>query len=443
MNYLIVHVTKNESIFARFQKRRGTLVFLDASRNPLDSEHSLPALLAERGGRREDETIVLSLPPGLLFLREIDLPISDRRKIREVLPLELKGETAVDTDDLVFDGLPLEDGKVLAVWVKRKDVAESIRIMTEARMEPEFVTASLFHWQRLLPAEDSGVVAITDGEAVAVYRDGRPLFFRPLTEGEFLVEVKKTLTALEIGKGVQVEKVFLHGGAARGYADYSSAAAPADIRFIPLPIAGEPAETFGDDHAAALDLAGAYAAARATLSGDPVNFRSGNLSYTAGRDLARRKFRLSMALAAVFVLFLFGEAGLRYFLVKRDLDSLNASIRTIYREVFPNRKKPVDEVGELRSEIKRLGGGAATGNTLAALKQIAEMKGDDVTGIYEAEVEGGQVRLKGDARSIQAVNDFKARAGVMYTGAEVAEIKSRPDGSVSFVFRGTLKGGEK
>ncbi|HKZ16772.1 MAG TPA: type II secretion system protein GspL, partial [Geobacteraceae bacterium] len=58
---------------------------------------------------------------------------------------------------------------------------------------------------------------------------------------------------------------------------------------------------------------------------------------------------------------------------------------------------------------------------------------------YEAELEGNQVRLKGDADSVQSVNYFKARAAAMFATAEVGEIKSRASGGVSFSFRGTLQ----
>jgi general secretion pathway protein L len=77
------------------------------------------------------------------------------------------------------------------------------------------------------------------------------------------------------------------------------------------------------------------------------------------------------------------------------------------------------------------------------LKRLAELKNDGIKGFYETEIDGNQLRLKGDAVSFQAVNDFKARAGSQFAAAEVGEIKSRPDGSVSFTFRGTLQEGSK
>ena len=445
MNYLIVHLSANEVIFARFRKKRGVLVFVEASRHPFDSDHSLASLVQEFTAKgSEEEKVILAIPPSLLFMREIELPITDRRKVREILPLELKGETAVDTEDLVFDALPLAEGKCLAIWGKRGDIAGEIRVMTDQGMEPEIITASLFHWHTLLPAKESAApVALTDGEAVAVCHNGVPIYFRPLGRGAMAAEVAKTLTALEIAKGIKVDRVLLHGSAARQAVSGDLDTAPGGIPFTPLPVMGELAATFPEDPTAALDLAGAYVLAKACSSEEPVNFRRGDLAYTAGGAKARKKLRLTMYLAAAFVVLLFVEVGLRYYLVTRDLNSLNNSVKAIYREVFPTRKKSVDEVAELRSEIKRLNGTGAVQPLLPILKKLAELKGDDVMGIYEAEIDGGQVRLKGDARSAQGVNDFKTRAAAVFTGTEVGEIKSRPDGGVSFVFRATVKGEEK
>ncbi len=157
MNYLIVQLTGNEALFARFQLKRGVLVFDRASRETIDQEHPLAAMLAEAAAAgREGERVILVIPPALLSMREMELPLSDRRKIRDVLPLELKGETACDSEELVFDALPLDGGKFLAIWGKRHDLAEKIAIMTDNGLEPEIVTASLFHWHALLPEGESG-----------------------------------------------------------------------------------------------------------------------------------------------------------------------------------------------------------------------------------------------------------------------------------------------
>ena len=60
-----------------------------------------------------EELIILALPSSILFLRELELPIVDRRRLREVVPLELTGETALESDELAFDAkadvLPRDD----------------------------------------------------------------------------------------------------------------------------------------------------------------------------------------------------------------------------------------------------------------------------------------------------------------------------------------------
>jgi general secretion pathway protein L len=440
MNYLIIQLSAAEAIFARFAAKGKELVFTGASRHPLDAEHSFASLLPQiKAESAAEEKIILAAPPALLYMREIELPITDRRKVREVLPLELKGETALDTDELVFDALPLAGGRFLAIWARHAKIAEEIRIMTEQGMEPEIVTSSLFHWQEILPViAGNEPVALTDGEAIAVFAGGAPVYFRSLGHGD-LAEVAKTLAALELARGIKVGGVFLHGGAARRWPSESLKDVPAGVSFTSLPVTDDLAALFSADTSAALDLAGTAALAKTCMREEPLNLRRGNLAYTAGLDKFRRKLRLTFCLAAALVLLLVGEAGLRYFLVTRDLNSLDNSIRTIFRQVFPNRKKSADEVAELRSEIKRLGGTATSQSILPTLKKLAELKGGDIDGFYETQIEGGQLSLKGDARSVQAVNDFRNRAAAAFSGADVSEIKSRADGSVSFAFKATVK----
>lgn len=426
MDILIVQLKRNELILAGFRPKKGGVSFLCAERHPLEGgEGEISRILRETPATAGERRVVLALPPTLLFMRELEMPITDRAKVRELLPLELKGETALDTDALAFDALPLAQGKFLAVWGRSKELAEKIELLKGAGLEPELVTASLFHWNKLAPA--AGTVAVTDGEALAAYRDGAAIFFRALPAGSGEAELARTVAALELARGVQVDRVISYVR--------SSEASASPAQAVPG-LAG----AFGEDAHAAHDLAGAYAVAAAVAEGSALNLRRGSLAYTAGNEKLYKRLRLTMILAAALVLLVFAESGVRYYLVQRDLASLDLSIRGIYKEIFPARKKVVDEVSELRSEIKKLEGAKTSSNVLKLLKDLAEVKGEDVSGIYETEVDGSEVRLKGDAQSFQAANDFKGRAAHLFDGAEVSEIKSRPDGSVSFTFRGKTKG---
>lgn len=435
MDYLVIKQMAGETVVTRFRRQRRDIVFVGAtSRNHLECESPADCLPAGESAGDESRVIFL-LPPGGLFFRELTLQMTDRRKLREILPLELKGETALESDDLLYDAILLDDGRVLAVWGRRTGVAAVIEQLAGQSLEPEFVTCSLFAWQSIVPDEvnDGAIIAISDGDCLAVYKGGAPVFFRVLSGEDRTAEVTRTVTALEIGRGITVDRLYVHGPLAR-----EGASRPPSAEL--LPVNGVLADAFAGDAAVARELAGAFAVATACCFGEPVNFRSGDLTYTRGRDKLRKNLRLTVALALVFVVLMFAQLGLRYYFIKKDMASLNSSISSIYRELFPNRKKAVDEAGELRSEIRRLGTGAASGGTLSILKKLADIKSDDITGIFETDIDGDQVRLKGDAGSIQAVNDFKTKAARYFSGAEVSEIKSRPDGTVSFQFKGALKG---
>ena len=168
------------------------------------------------------------------------------------------------------------------------------------------------------------------------------------------------------------------------------------------------------------------------------------LAWTAGDAAVRKKLIVTAALAAVAIILLFVSQGLQYRAAKTDLASLDKSIATMYREIFPRRSKAVDEVAEVKAEIKKLAGGPEQGNSsLDVFKKLAEAKGATINGLYEAELEGGNLRVKGDARSTQAVNDFKAALAPLMATVELGEVKSRPDGSVTFTLAGTLKEARK
>lgn len=424
----VIEKKAGEFIISRFQARRGALLFVRAARQMLtEDDISSDDILASWRSECQGDRIVLVLPPALVSLRELDISVADRKKCRELIPLELKGETAAEADEPVYEALPLANDKTAAIWGRRTLLAEELTLLAAQGFDPEVITCSMFNWQTVLPDSDDGVCALTDGESVAVYSGRQPLFFRALpASGEN--PLAATLAAVELAKDVRVEKVFSLGKTLPGTAE--------------LPQDSLLAAAFPGDPAAARDLAPHYAMAREVAFGEPVNLRRGELRFTRTSDNLKKKLRITAALGAALVLLIFAEAGVRFYILQRDIHSLNTSLRAIYKEVFPARTKAVDEVSELKAEIKRLGA-SGSGGVLAVLKKLTEAKGDDPREIYEVDIDGLQVTGRGYDRSAQGVNEFKAKALLHFATFEVSEIKSRPDGSVSFAFRGSLKGGGK
>jgi general secretion pathway protein L len=428
----VIQKKTDEFIISRFQSIRGGLQLVRGVRYLLtEDDVTVDDILASWRGECQADRIVLALPPSLLSIRELEFPVTDRKRCREILPLELKGELASDVDEPVYEALPLANNKTAAIWSKQNPLAEEIKSFSAKGFDPEVITSSMFSWNELLPEICERAVAVTDGESVAVYLDRQPLFFRTLPKS-CENSLAATIAAVELAKGVSIEKIFTLG-------ETLPSRLPGTI---PLPHSPALAAAFPGDAAAARDLAPQYAMARELAFGEPVNLRRGALAFTRTRDKLRKKLRTTYALAAALAILVFAESGVRYFIAQRELYSLNTSISSIYKEVFPTRSKPVDEVSELKAEIKKLGSTGSEG-ILAVLKKLADAKGDDPREIYEVDFDGNQVTGRGYDRSSQGVNDFKAKALLQFGNFEVSEIKSRPDGSVSFAFSGVLKGGGK
>lgn len=431
MVFLIIELLRDETVCTRFRVSGRRIVFDGYDRATGGDEAERETFLAGiAASRRDDDMVILAVDPALLSCREVALPITDRRKLREILPLELKGETLCDTDELVFDSIVRSDGTQFAIWGRKKELSARIKLLAAAGLDPQVVTAALFHWKQILPPEGSAAtVLLADRSAAALFRNGEPTLFRTFRDEEPDVEIGRTIAALEIVEGVVVDHAWHFGGLTGVETTAAS--------LLPLP--PDLAEAFGGDEQAAASQAGAYALAVASRNKEIINFRHGELGFTSGSGTLRKKFLLPAILTGLLLLIIFSDLGLRYYYVKQDITSLNTSISGIYREIFPNRKKAVDEVGEVKSEIRRLSGAGAGIGALAVLKKLAEIKGDDIFGFFDTEIDGGQIRLRGDAKSIQAVTALKIRAEAVLKNVEVGEISSKPDGTVTFSLRGVLK----
>lgn len=103
------------------------------------------------------ETIV-SVPLNKLGIRALDIPISDRGQIRDVLPFELEGMVLGDPQEMVIDAVPLtspEEGslpdekqdpnqkqRVLAVYMENEKLASLLGSLKNAGIDPRAVTSS-------------------------------------------------------------------------------------------------------------------------------------------------------------------------------------------------------------------------------------------------------------------------------------------------------------
>jgi general secretion pathway protein L len=433
MEYLVIHIAEQQVTTARFDIYGRSAALGGAVSFVLDDETGLADVAAKIAeGVSGSPRVVLCLPAVLFAQRPVELPLTDLRKVREILPAHLQGEIALPVEEAVFDVLPVAAGSYLALWAKRAELAHAIDVFREAGCEPQIVSSAPFAWHYLPGIQKDSV--LSDGTALAVIADGRISFVRALAVADPNKQLAATLSALALGGTRLPQRLTVFGEQARYLLE--AGGLPLEVEQLQLP--DDQALLFKNERTFQ-QLAGLYAVARACHAGALPDFRRGDLVWTTGDARLRRKLILTAALVIAAVVLLFVSKGLQYRTAQNDIASLNASISAIYREIFPSRTKAVDELSEIKGEIRKLAGGENYSSVLDVLKQVAEAKGTTINGLFEAELEGRTLRVKGDARSAQSVNDFKLALSGLMTTVEMGEIKSRPDGTVSFALSGTLK----
>lgn len=433
MDYLIIRINDDSVTAARFTIAGRSTTLGGVATFSIDDGTDLPALAEQIAADISGSPrVVLCLPPALFAQRTVELPLTDLRKVREVLSAHLQGEIALPAEEAVFDVLPTSEGRFLALWAKRADISLTIEVFREAGCEPQIVSAAVFGWP-YLPGISADCV-VSDGTAVAVITGGRLSYLRALDGVNPHKQLGATLSALEMSAGLLPSCMFVLGEQAAVLAALEGL--PLAVEQLKMP--DDQAPIFRTE-AAFRQSAGLYAVARACHAGDLPDFRRGDLTWTTGDAKLRKKLLLTAILAVTVVVLLFVYKGIKYRAATADIASLNGSISALYKDIFPTRTKAVDELSEVKGELKKLAGSENPGGVLDVLKKLAEAKGSTINGLYEAEVEGRNLRVKGDARSAQAVNEFKTALVRLMSTIEVGEIKSRPDGSVSFSLTGTLK----
>lgn len=91
------------------------------------------------------EDAYLSLPLSSLNFRIIELPFSDKDRIREVLPFELNGMILGGSDKVVFDnvivGTSENKYQVLAVYIDKTVIGKILERLKLANIDPKFITS--------------------------------------------------------------------------------------------------------------------------------------------------------------------------------------------------------------------------------------------------------------------------------------------------------------
>ncbi len=429
-NTLIIDLAGERATAGVFGPDRADAIHLFKAPASIDAKEAVAFLAKEirlSGHDLKDfETSAVGLPVGVVSYRVIDVPLEEKKKIDEVISFEAGEFFLKAPDELVFSSVPLAGGKAIAAAVEKKAVAEHLRMLNEAGLEPMWLGASIFSRHRFLSElfRSDATVALFDGEVLTVCRAGKPCFFKEISGADDLALSHAALSA----DGIEVDEIF---------APERAATLIKDAYGIEPKIISPESVEFAGIKSMALEM-------RAGLR-DAVNFRTREFADTRHIEIAKKSMRLSFMLLAAIAILWAGFSILRYETYRASFSSSEDALKVSYSTIFPEDKKISDATLQLEARLKRLKEEKkviARGSDVSRF--LAELARPDKKGIrlFSVSIDAERVVAKGEAGSFEDANAYKdiiEKAGHL-KDVTLSNVKTGARGPVTFTITASLKG---
>ena len=409
---------------------------------------------------------VASFPAEHIFYRNIQVPFKEPKKIAKILPFELEPNMPFPIEELIFDFFNFNgfespgNADILAVIVEKSKLEAYLDTFASFDMEPEIISAGAYAAARYvagLPDSPPNALILDIAQRQCslflmasrqiCYARTIPLRFRTaLQKSRLCTEINHTLMAFNEMYRIDFkpENVILTG--------YDNA------------VAG-----FETELRSRLNLSTARAdlvhATRSLVSGlDTIPWKSGqmnnalalalmNIKGIKGTNLRKYAFskkniwhehktgiiKTSILAGVVLALFLVTIAIDSFFL-KKHVRSLNQQIETIFSATFPEVKRIVDPLQQMRVKLKELDKNADSNKIsgmsvlkVDILKAISEQIPDNLDIEITGLVMGPErITISGFTDRFNTVNDVKTQLqqidffkGVKIDSAKIDKTQNR------------------
>lgn len=370
-------------------------------------------------GLRPSKTL-LSIHSSRLSMRMLDIPIAERKKLREVASLQAEDLFVNGLEGLCVDAIPLQGSKALIVGVNKDELARELKALDGAGISVQWAGPALLSKGLLLKglSEGGAIAALIDDDSITVAKSGEPLFFKHLDSVDDLV---LSLSALE-ADGIKVERFYSAGSR-------------------------ELASMAGIKTTAAVSLRHPSLAAVALQCGEGMKESVDFLKWHADpkeEGVLRSRTRLSMALIALLALSWGAYSYLRYQNITAETSFVESDMERGYKALFPG-EKPKDPGYALEVKIKELARERdIVQGRIEALKAMLELteaaKGQDVR-VHELDASGMRLNIKSEAASFEQASSFREAAskGAFFKKVSITETKPGPGGRVRFTLSAEME----
>jgi type II secretion system protein L len=418
--------------------RRTELV--DSFSQPFATDAELVDILKDRSKDWAGAKIISSIPGHLFTQRTLTLPFADRKRIEKALPFEVEDAVPFDLGDVVLDHLMLGStvakkdaaSQVLCMMLPKTVLRQHLDLLSSAGLDPQVIVpsyAGLSAVAKMLPS-DTGALLLC-GPDLCFRQNGVLKTLRSFSGSQSTSGLRHILQALETEHKEKVEKaaLLIDDGAARSVLAETGMAVELAIPEINGKKAQDPVS---------LGIA--------LL--DDVNFRRGEFAYHVADEGTRRRMRTLIIAGAVAALLFTVNIVVKFSVIQSGYGKLDAEIKEIYRQTFPDGKPAADPVRQMRDKInesKKLFGALGSGSSaLDVMKTVTDGIPKEVrVSFSEFILEGDRLKLQGEASSFESVDKIKAelQKSPLFADIAVQDTRMGVDNKVKFRFEIKLKQG--
>jgi type II secretion system protein L len=395
-------------------------------------------ILKDRSKDWAGAKIVSSIPGNLFTQRTLTLPFADRKRIEKALPFEVEDSVPFGLDDVVLDHLALGSegakkdaaSQVLCMMLPKTVLRQHLALLASAGLDPQVIVpsyAGLAAVAKMMPP-DTGALLLS-GPDMCFRQNGVLKTLRSFSDSQSTGGLRHILQALETEHKEKVEKaaLLIDDEAARAVLAETGMA----VELVIPEINGKKAQ---DPVSLGIALL------------DDVNFRRGEFAYHVADEGTRRRMRTLIIAGAVAALLFTVNIIVKFSVVQSGYGKLDAEIKEIYRQTFPDGKASADPVRQMRdkmNEAKKLFGALGSGTSaLDVMKTVTDGIPKEVRVIFtEFVLEGDRLRLQGEVPSFDSVDKIKAelQKSPLFIDVTVQDTRMGVDNKVKFRFEMKLK----
>lgn len=382
----------------------------------------------------------VSIPAVFFSSRNLQVPFTNAKKIRMVLPFELEPALPFQAEDLAIDfsvraGVSAQgETEVLAVAIEKERLASALAALAGVGLDPERVTVSglpAAAWLGRTAAPDEALFGLDVSRTFAalfVVAANRVCLMRsfplssdsPAREQAIQHHIRTTLGALAEMEGMppEIGEVVMTGDGLAGMdREPLAAALPLPVRWMNLRESlNVNCEKELEPSWDAVRMDGALALALAEIEGvECLNFHRSQ--FPGKKMVARYREPLikTGALAAAVLLLMFASVIIQSYLQQRRLAELDRQIAAVFSETFPEVRKPADpyqqmQIGlqELRKNAALPGEAVPSALSIDVLRNISDSIPETITVVFERMVLGPEsILISGTTGGFNAVDEIK------------------------------------